>query len=261
MQRIVFATLVHFAACTADVPHGQSGTSEIGESCAATGDCVSGLRCIELRCITPSPAGDAAGDDASDAGSANSGTDDSSPGVTPSGRTDATLGNADTSSSHDGSDALDASADSAELASDGGASDGATVDDSLAAINPTPGCYKTSDAPYPGGLLPGFPCEHDHQCKHGLCTGDNPRITAGNFKVCAKRCGGCPGFTPSCTEDGGGSMYTCVKPLGSKGKLDHCAIRCDSSSEVGGLSGCQAISPHYTRCGDQNAGKAYCGAD
>lgn len=129
--------------------------------------------------------------------------------------------------------------------------------------DPLAGCYKTSEAPNPNGSMPGEPCEKNEDCVHGLCTDENPNVTGGNFKVCAKKCGGCPGFTPECLEDDDPAAhlyYTCVKPAGFQGKFDHCAIRCDSSSGLGGLDGCQGIEPGYTSCNSNNAGKDYCGA-
>lgn len=146
--------------------------------------------------------------------------------------------------------------------SGGGGSDASGGDGGgVTPVNPGAGCYKTEDAPNPDGLLPGEPCQENGDCIHGLCTDTNPNVTGGKFKVCAKKCGGCPGYTPACPDDDGlsGWMFTCVKPTGSQGKLDHCAIRCDGASGVGGLDGCKTISPDYTSCNENNAGKKYCG--
>lgn len=155
---------------------------------------------------------------------------------------------------------------------DGGGSDGSVGTDGDATgssdgdaepVNSAAGCSKTEEAPYPDGLLPGSPCEQDSDCIHGFCGQDSPNITGGTFKVCIKRCSGCPnGSSPACPDDDGlsGLYFTCVKPTGSMGKVDHCGVRCDSASGLGGLEGCKTISPDYTSCNDNNAGKKYCGA-
>ena len=148
----------------------------------------------------------------------------------------------------------------------GGGADATGGDDATGGgtVDPVAGCYKSSEAPNPSGLLPGEPCSKNEDCMHGLCEQDSPNITGGNFKVCVKKCGSCPGYTPECLEDDSPAdhlYFTCVKSKNSTGTpISHCAVRCDPSSGLGGLDGCKGISSDYTSCNDNNAGKDYCGA-
>ncbi|NUN15960.1 MAG: hypothetical protein HUU55_20225 [Myxococcales bacterium] len=124
-------------------------------------------------------------------------------------------------------------------------------------VNPTPGCYKNEDAPYPDALLPGEPCEDHSDCRYGLCATDSI-INNGAFPVCIKKCGDCVGYIPACSHDDDpatNSYYTCVK----QGKVSHCARRCDSDSGFAGVGACQTLAAEYNYCGDDGAGRDYCG--
>jgi hypothetical protein len=155
---------------------------------------------------------------------------------------------------------------------DGGAGEESPTDDGGAgeegstAENPTPGCYATegvSDvdlgglelAPFPDGLLPGEPCDTNSDCKYGLCSSDS-LITQGAHKICIKKCGGCGDKSPACNwddDEGAGLQYTCVIAKFNGENQSHCAVRCDEAAE------CASISPEYSTCNDENAGRKYCG--
>lgn len=140
---------------------------------------------------------------------------------------------------------------------DAAGADGGIIPDPV--LNPTPGCYKNEDAPYPDALLPGEPCEDHSDCRYGLCE-TNSIINNGAFPICVKKCGDCAIYIPACSHDddpASSMFFTCVK----KGKISHCARRCDSDSGFVGVNACKTISQEYTYCGDDGAGRDYCGVD
>lgn len=243
-------------ACTCGP--GETGTQACAKGTGTFGPCVCGDAGTSPE-TDGATASDAGPDGAvADAGVQPSG--DAGPGTDTSV---ADVGSPDVGESVDVGGLVDAgTVDAGPL--DAGADPDTGPPDAGSKPDPLAGCYKTEDAPYPDGLLPGEPCQKNADCMHGLCGSDGP-ITEGKFSICLKKCGDCPGgFSPACAEDddlSSGLTFTCVKYHDSTGApVSHCGRRCDSSSGFPGVDSCATLDAGYTSCDDDHAGKQYCGA-